>query len=364
LFRVLFILSPMLLPLACGGGNSSPASPGGGNPPTATPTSTPTITASNSPTSTASNSATSTPSASPTLTATVTPSSTPSDSPTLTPTASPTSTPSPTFTPTLAGTRVAFVSNRDGGGNYDIYTMLEDGSNLVRLTSSSDQYFQPRLSADQKKIVYTYITISNHAYIYSMDINGGSVSQLTNGYQDTWPVWSHDGTKIAYTSNQGGTLQVYSMNADGSNQTNLSNDLTHSYVYPAWSPDGTKITYVSYGPAPSYLYVMNSDGSSQAPVTSSSAYGYGHPAWSPDGTKILFSYTQTLVGFATIHPDGSNYVDITGLAGTHQYPIWSADGSKIFFTDTVGGNTDIYSMNANGSGVTNLTNNSALDSFQ
>ena len=70
------------------------------------------------------------------------------------------------------------------------------------------------------------------------------------------------------------------MNADGSSQTNLTNNAAND-LEPAWSPDGTKIAFSSYRDGNWETYVMNTDGSSQTNLTNNSAYE-GNPTWSPE----------------------------------------------------------------------------------
>lgn len=107
--------------------------------------------------------------------------------------------------------------------------------------------------------------------------------------------WSPDGTKIVFQSMRNGvSYQVYSMNADGSNQLNLTSTL-FSEGEPSWSPDGTKIAFASDRDRPGFdsIYVMNSNGSNQHRITFSSGdLEDSQPVWSRDGSKIAFVSTR------------------------------------------------------------------------
>ncbi len=183
---------------------------------------------------------------------------------------------------------------------------------------------------------------------------------------DFQPAWSPDGTKIAFSSdrdNPGGQgYEIYAMNADGSSQARLTNfvegDKNES---PDWSPDGSKIVYerVSQG-----IWVMNADGSGQTELTGPTIDDRD-PVWSPSGTKIAFM--RAGVGVYTMNPDGTGQTQISSTAGScagapDEHLAWSPDGTKLAFLGVgLGGDTDIYVVNANGTGETNITNFAKAD---
>ena len=80
------------------------------------------------------------------------------------------------------------------------------------------------------------------------------------------PTWSPDGKRIAFSSNRDGNLEIYVMNADGSQQTRLTNNSSFD-DYPAWSPDGKRIAFTSYRDRKYEIYVMNADGSGMRQLT-------------------------------------------------------------------------------------------------
>ena len=76
-----------------------------------------------------------------------------------------------------------------------------------------------------------------------------------NAADDTRPSWSPDGTKIVFYTWRDGNHEIYVMNADGSNLTNLTNNAAHD-IHPSWSPDGTKIAFVTIRDGNYEIYVM------------------------------------------------------------------------------------------------------------
>jgi dipeptidyl aminopeptidase/acylaminoacyl peptidase len=133
--------------------------------------------------------------------------------------------------------------------------------------------------------------------IGSFYITGGYTSNPTrltnNDAEDAIPSWSPDGTKIAFISDRGGTdkkpiIQIYVMNTDGTNQTNISNDDDRWDAFPSWSSDGTRIAFASERDGTDQIYTMNTDGTNPTRLTNNDAEDE-YPSWSPDGTKIAFT---------------------------------------------------------------------------
>src|SRR5438132_9308915 len=100
--------------------------------------------------------------------------------------------------------------------------------------------------------------------------------------------------KIAFDSDRTGTEQIFVMNADGSGQTNLSNNFKIDNFAPSWSPDGTKIAFYSDRTGTFQIFVMNADGSGQINLSNNAIFDE-NPSWSPDGTKIPFHTERTSI---------------------------------------------------------------------
>jgi Tol biopolymer transport system component len=148
-----------------------------------------------------------------------------------------------------------------------------------------------------------------------------------------------DNGLIAFVSNRDGNPDVYVMNHDGSQATNLTHDPADDHA-PAFSPDGSKIAFVSDRDGNPDIYVMNADGTDVRRVVSLPGYD-DSPSWSPDSSMIAFADNTDLDGHQVnyqlyvANADGSEVTRLTtDLALDHSSrPAWSPDGTRIAFTN-------------------------------
>ena len=265
--------------------------------------------------------------------------------------------------------RIAFASDRDG--DLEIYMINADGTSLVRLTESKGFDVPWSWSPDGRKLAFVSDRSGSHN-IYVMPVDGSEpIIQLTHDSEGAGtPSWSPDGRRIAFSSWRDGDGEIYVMDPDGTNIVQLTNSDADEYA-PSWSPDGQKITFAlqpeSIFDRDSEVFVMDANGNNTRQLTDNDIFDY-FPVWSPDGDTIVFTsisatnswvkdntdtvYQRRNTNIYSMNADGSDIRQLThdNISGGIS---WSPDGQYMAFSYDSHNpyvKSDIYVMNANGSG--------------
>lgn len=254
---------------------------------------------------------------------------------------------------TVEPDRILFISG--GWGRLDIYIMDDDGSNVKQLTDTSIVEGEFSCSPDGRRIVYDAGGI--YGKIMVMSDNGSGKICLSGDDGKIYnhsPDWSPDGSKIAFARD----FDIFVMDADGSNLTQLTDTADRGEYSPAWSPDSSKIVFARmeceefgidvytreiYPTEDSDIFVMGADGSNLTQLTDTEDCSEYSPAWSPDGTQILFRSEcgHRPSDISVINTDGSGR---ELLAVDTVFPMWSPDGTQIAFCMA----ERIFAINADG----------------
>lgn len=242
--------------------------------------------------------------------------------------------------------------------------------------------------------------------IWVMNANGSNQRPLTRAtameVNSIEPVWSPDGTKIAFVSalpidpnsESNDNFNIWVVNVDGSaphpQPLTIHDDGTDS-GYPTWSPDGSQIAFashqsldVNHPDVPNDVYniwVMNPDGTNLQPLTNSKVAESVEPVWQPHGNQIAFTSGLSLdpnkpndsngpSNIWVMNPDGTKQQALTKLMVDSRDPVWSHDGKKIAYVSRAPSGTtnvedfdieNVWVMNADGSQQVVLTEGGGQD---
>ena len=264
---------------------------------------------------------------------------------------------------------IAYYSHREGEWSWFIHIVNENGSEPIKLTEGGT----PAWSPDGKKIALSFGFngfFGDVVSIYVVDANGENRGKLTRNQnnRNLFPAWSPDGTKIAFWSDREGQPDIYVMDADGTNPTNLTRD-PYNEDRPTWSPDGAKIVFgalqVPHGDkSMSDIFVMDADGGNRIDLTQNPEAVNQFPEWSPDGTRIAYEASPhpnhwfPPSNIYVMNADGSQPEMLTAgrRFASEGLLAWSPYGRRIaFHRRNPDGKNDIFVINADGTGLLNLT---------
>jgi len=215
--------------------------------------------------------------------------------------------------------------------------------NPVTFPSYSGAADQFDVSPDGKRIA-----VSVHGEIFTVPVEQGDAARLTESpYRDRFPVYSPDGKKIAYVSDETGEDRIYIAAADGSEREMIypEDSLTYPYIWLGqfqllWSPDGKKLAYCAHRS----LFSFDFESKATRCLTTGKHGVIAHITWSPDSRWIAYITSQVTYRedvFVVNVEEGKEY-RLTEDPLDDVSPAFTPDGKNLVFGSNRDGNPQVY----------------------
>lgn len=214
--------------------------------------------------------------------------------------------------------------------------VTSDG-NEVGLIGEVDRFQQISLSPDEKKLAVTLFDLgSGTADLWLYDIARQAKSRLTfDDANDVMPVWSPDGSRIAFQSGRTGAGDIYVRQAGGGSAAELLYSGDRIDAPEDWSPDGAYIAF-NKGAGANDLWILPLDGSDPFPLIESD-FDVGYARFSPDGRWIGYCSNESgrYELYATRFPSGEGKWQLS-IDGADWLVGWREDGGEVYYLDLEG----------------------------
>lgn len=230
-----------------------------------------------------------------------------------------------------------------------VVTMNADGSNRTVLRFGQDPVWSP----DGSQIAYVARGSAKKKGVFVMNEDGSNPTRVTStNYASFDPSWSPSGKRLVFTAARGGDREIHTVTVNGSGLEKLTNNTVNDDD-PAWSPDGGYIVFTRKHD----IYRMRAGGANVRNLTKSSGMRELDPVWHPNGKKIVFITDLGDTEVCTMGADGSGIVAITSNRAAERWPTWSPDGTKILFSTNRDGDFELFKMRPDGSRQGRVTTN-------
>jgi len=221
----------------------------------------------------------------------------------------------------------------------------------IAFEPTATEEFVPVVPRNSHEMVIFAYEEDGYAHLFAYIPEKMPLTRITSGgWDDITPSPSPDGKAIAFASNRGGSWDLYLLNLESGDITQLTNTPEYEGA-PTWSPDGLFMAFEVYGDENLDIAVGPATDplSNPIPLTTSSASDHS-PAWAPDGRHIAFVSDGDIILADLDETDGSRFQNLSNTElASESHPIWSPDGRRLAWASSSQsvGRSGIYVWEAN-----------------
>jgi len=260
----------------------------------------------------------------------------------------------------LVGTRIVFVSDRGHPGVKEIWVMNWDGTAPRALTHYNSLSTFPSASPDGRMVAFTtYVGGTPSIQIFSLDTGRKLPFYNQRASMNAFVSFTPDSKRVVFSSSAGGgPSQLYMCNVDGSGFRRVTSSGAIE-VEPKINPKtGTDLVDVSGRSGYPQIYHMSLEGTDVQRISAGTGEAT-NPSWNPDGAHIAFAWTKGFepgnYNIFVMDVASRQTTQLTAAEGRNENPSWAPDGAHIVYASKPGWQSQIWVMNADGTGKHPLT---------
>ncbi len=251
---------------------------------------------------------------------------------------------------------VGLLTYATSSPTFDTYVSDSRGLGAVNVSATGQADLFPDVNRATNRAVWSQFVGPILAVVSDTIPPTGATTLAAVGTNERFPRYSKDGSRIVFVSNRDGHQEVYIMDADGTDQTRLTNN-PEGNGYPAFSPDGSQIVFTSNRDGNPEIYIMNADGTGQTRLTNTGT-SEDFPDFSTDGSRIVFR--RSTGGFdmeiRSMTTSGGDDTFIKAI-GFLSYPSVGSD-NRAYFIENRSGYDQVCRVDLNGNNFQQMTHTS------